>query len=241
VEAIAPPAAEARALDKSYGEVTALRGVDLTAQPNEALVLFGPNGAGKTTLLRILATLTRPDTGAVTVNGHDVATQGELARQTTGALLHSPMLYADLTGRENLRFCARMFRMSDPEQRIAEVAERVQVTHRLDDRVRTLSHGLAKRLALARALLHGPRLLLLDEPESGLDQSALKLLEGVIAEHRTGGRAVIMSTHSVARGLEQVDRVVVLSRGRVVVDGPRSQVNAQEIQAALGEVAGATA
>ena len=134
---------------------------------------------------------------------------------------------------------ARMFRMSDPERRIAEVAERMQVTHRLDDRVRTLSHGLAKRVALARALLHAPRLLLLDEPESGLDQSALKLLEGIIAEYRTGGRAVIMTTHSVEHGLESADHVVALSRGRVVVDGPRSQVNAQGIQAALGEVAGA--
>ena len=233
--------AEIRAIDKSWGEVTALRGVDLTARPNEALVLFGPNGAGKTTLLRILATLTRPDAGAVTVNGYDVTRQGELARQTTGALLHSPMLYADLTGRENLRFYARMFRMSDPERRIAEVAERLQVTHRLDDRVRTLSHGLAKRVALARALLHAPRLLLLDEPESGLDQSALKLLEGVIAEYRTGDRAIIITTHSVEHGLHWADHVAVIFRGRIVFDRPRPQVNAQEIQAALGEVAGATA
>lgn len=231
-------AAQARALDKSWGDVTALRGVDLTARPNEALVLFGPNGAGKTTLLRILATLTRPDSGAVTLNGHDAGREGELARQTTGTLLHSPMLYADLTGRENLRFCARMFRIAEPERRIAEVAERMQVTRRLDDRVRTLSHGLAKRVALARALLHAPRLLLLDEPESGLDQPALKLLGDVIAEYRTGGRAVIMCTHSLARGLEVADHVLALARGRVVVDSPRSQVSLRDIQAAVGEAAG---
>ncbi len=198
------------------------------------MVLLGPNGAGKTTLLRILATLTKHDAGSVTVNGFDAAAQGELVRQTTGAVLHSHMLYADLTARENLRFFARLCRISDPERRILEAAERMQVAHRLDDRVRSLSHGLAKRVALARALLHAPRLLLLDEAEAGLDQPALKLLDGVLDEHKRDGRAVVMTTHQVERGLEQADRVVVISHGRVVLDRPRSEVTNGEVTVALG-------
>ena len=176
----------------------------------------------------------------MTVNKLDIAREGELARQSTGALLHSPMLYADMTARENLRFFARIFGIPDPERRIGEAAERMQVTHRLDDRVRTLSHGLAKRVALARALLHQPSLLLLDEPETGLDHSALKLLDTVIAEYRRGGRSVVMTTHSLERGLARADRVVLLSRGRVTLDRPRVQVSAGDLESAFGEVAGQT-
>ncbi|MSQ08876.1 MAG: heme ABC exporter ATP-binding protein CcmA [Dehalococcoidia bacterium] len=225
---------QVRGLEKSYGIVSALRGVDMDAIPDECLVLFGPNGAGKTTLLRILAGLTRPDAGTVTVNGHDIAREGELARQSTGALLHSPMLFADMTVRENLRFFARMFGIPDSERRIGEAAERTHMTYRLDDRVRTLSHGLAKRVALARALLHAPRLLILDEPETGLDHSALKLLDGVIADYRRGGRSVVMTTHSLERGLAWADRVVLLSRGRVLLDRSRAQVSTHDLESAFG-------
>jgi heme ABC exporter ATP-binding subunit CcmA len=235
------PIVAASGLEKSYGVVTALRAVDFEARQGEVTVLFGPNGAGKTTLLRILAGLTRPDGGTVTVCGSNMAREGELARQSTGVLLHSPMLYADLTARENLRFYAHMFRIRRQERHISEIAERMQFSHRLDDRVRTLSHGLVKRVALARALLHAPRLLLLDEPETGLDQSALALLDSVVGEHRTGGRAVIMTTHSIERGLAWADRVVGLSRGRVVMDKPGREVNAKGVLAALGEIAGAPA
>ncbi len=221
-------------VEKSYGDVAALRGVDLAVRPGEVVALLGPNGAGKTTLLRILATLTRPDAGTVNVCGYDAASQGELVRQHTGALLHSPMLYADLTARENLRFYASIFRIQDPDGRVAEVAGRLGLTERLDDRVRTLSHGLAKRFGLCRALLHRPRLLLLDEPETGLDQGALRLLDDVLAEYRQDGRSAVVSTHSVDRGLAWADRVAVLARGRVVLDRPRAEVNEQELRAALG-------
>ena len=180
------PIVHIRGLEKSYGPNAVLRGVDLDAYPNEVLTLFGPNGAGKTTLLRVLATLTRPDAGTVRVDGRDVARAGEFTRQMTGAALHSPMLYGHLTARENLLFHARMFRVPRRDERVAEVAGIMQIEDRLDNLARELSNGLQRRVSLARALLHRPRLLLLDEPEAGLDDTALQLLDKVIREYRQG-------------------------------------------------------
>ena len=193
---------------------------------NEVLTLFGPNGAGKTTLLRILATLTRPDAGTVRIHGVDVSRSGEVARQLTGAALHSPMLYGHLTARENLLFHARMFRVPDRDDRVVEVAGIMQIQDRLDNLARELSNGLQRRVSLARALLHRPRLLLLDEPESGLDETALQLLDSVISDYRQDGRAVIMTTHSVERGLELGDRIGIISSGRIIHHGKASALDA---------------
>jgi ABC-type multidrug transport system ATPase subunit len=225
-------AAEVRGIQKAYGPVTALRGVDLAFRQGGVTVVFGSNGAGKSTLVRILAMLTRPDAGSVTIGGIDAAADGERARQLTGAVLHAPMLYADLTVRENLTFFARLYRI-DAHGRVVDVAGRLGIAHRLDDRVRTLSHGLAKRAALARALLHAPSLLLLDEPESGLDQGALAMLDGVLAEFRAPGKAVIMTTHQVERGLERSRRVVVLQQGRVALDEDSSGVSPADVRQAM--------
>ncbi len=224
-------------LVKSYGPNGVLRGLDLDAPSGEALVLLGPNGAGKTTLLRIVATLTRPDSGAVTVHGLDAAKQGELVRQNIGVVMHSPMLYGDLTVEENLRFFARMFGVPEPGDHIAQLLERVEMDRRRDVRVRLLSHGQQKRVALARALLHSPRTLILDEPESGLDQRARTVLEGVIADHRSQGRSVIMTTHHLEMGLRVADRIAVLERGRVSLHEAAQDVDAEELQRRFGEQA----
>jgi heme ABC exporter ATP-binding subunit CcmA len=199
-------------------------------------VLLGPNGAGKTTLLRILATLTKPDAGEVRVHGLDPVMQGEMVRQVVGVLMHSPMLYGDLTVQENLRFFARMFRVEQPEQRVRELAERVEMDRRLDVRVRRLSHGQQKRVALARALLHSPRTLLLDEPESGLDQRARDLLEGVINEYRSPGKSVVMTTHELESGLRLADRVAVLDRGRVAFEQDARSADAAALRAGFGRL-----
>ena len=220
------PLVQIRGLEKSYGPNAVLRGVDLDAHANEVLTLFGPNGAGKTTLLRILATLTRPDAGTVRIHGQDVSRSGEIARQMTGAALHSPMLYGHLTARENLLFHARMFRVPDRDDRVAEVAGIMQIQDRLDNLARELSNGLQRRVSLARALLHRPRLLLLDEPESGLDDTALHLLDSVINDYRQDGRAVIMTTHSAERGLELGDRIGIISSGRIIHHGEASALDA---------------
>ena len=229
------PLVQIRGLEKSYGPNAVLRGVDLDAHANEVLTLFGPNGAGKTTLLRILATLTRPDSGSVRIDGRDIARAGETARQMTGAVLHAPMLYGHLTARENLLFHARMFRVPRRDERIAEVAEVMQIRDRLDDLARELSNGLQRRVSLARALLHRPRLLLLDEPETGLDDTALQLLDMVIGEYRQDGRAVVMTTHSLQRGLELGDRVGIISSGRVAHYGASSTVDPEILRTTLAE------
>ncbi len=223
------PLVQIRGLEKSYGTNAVLRGVDLDAHANEVLALFGPNGAGKTTLLRILATLTRPDAGTVRIHGRDISRHGEVVRQMTGAALHSPMLYGHLTARENLLFHARMFRVPERDVRVAEVAAVMQIEDRLDNLARELSNGLQRRVSLARALLHRPRLLLLDEPESGLDDTAIQLLDNVINEYRQDGRAVIMTTHSADRGLELADRIGIISSGRIAHIGPTSSFDPETL------------
>lgn len=206
-----------RSLGKSYGRTAVLRGLDLDVPAGRSLVMLGANGAGKTTFLRILGTLTRPDTGTVVVNGYDAAASEEV-RRTTGVVTHSPMLYGDLSLRENLLFFASMFRVPDGPGRAVEVAGIMEIAHRLDDRVRNLSHGLQKRASLARALLHRPRLLVLDEPESGLDQAAIALLEGLLDRHHRAGGASIVATHSIERAPRLGSRVVILAGGMIVFD-----------------------
>lgn len=216
-------------LEKSFGPKSVLRNISLSVDLGNVLVLFGPNGAGKSTLLRILSTITRPDSGTATVNGYDIVEQPEQVRRTTGAVLHSPMLYADMTVRENLRFFARLAQVPNVDDRLETAASRMQIDHRLDDRVRLLSRGLAQRAALARAILHEPSLLLLDEPETGLDQSALEILDGLVDEYRSSGRTVVMTTHSLSRGLALADQVAILSRGRLAFSGPRVDLGGQDV------------
>ncbi|MCH7970858.1 MAG: ABC transporter ATP-binding protein [Chloroflexi bacterium] len=209
------PAVDARTVVKNFGETAVLRGLDLSLPPGEVTVLLGSNGAGKSTLLRILAMLTQADSGSVSIYGVDLAEDGPAARGLTGSVLHSPMLYADMTGRENLMFFASLYRLQNVDELIARTAAQVGIESTLDDRVRTLSHGFQKRVALARALMHDPRLLLLDEPESGLDSQSVSRLDDVIDEYRKAGRTVVMTTHIVEHGLEIADRAVVLSGGVV--------------------------
>lgn len=207
------PAIDARTLVKNFGETAVLRGLELSLPPGEVTVLLGSNGAGKSTLLRILAMLTQADSGSVSIYGINLAQDGPAARALTGSVLHSPMLYADMTGRENLTFFASLYRLQNVMELIASTAEQVGIESVLDDRVRTLSHGFQKRVALARALMHNPQLLLLDEPESGLDSQSVSRLDDVIDGYRRAGRTVLMTTHIVEHGLEIADRAVVLSGG----------------------------
>ena len=227
---------EVKKLEKSYGPTGVLRGLDLEARPGEVLTLLGQNGAGKTTLLRILATLTRPDSGHVRVQGFDPVKQGEFVRQATGVVMHSAMLYGDLTVRENLLFFGRMFRLDRTASRARLVLERMELDERADVRVRHLSHGQQKRVALARALLHQPRMLLLDEPESGLDQRARRLLEDVIDEFRAPGRSVVMTTHELDRGIELADHVVVMHYGRVALEQSGRSIDRAEVRRVYSEL-----
>ncbi|MBM3958885.1 MAG: heme ABC exporter ATP-binding protein CcmA [SAR202 cluster bacterium] len=228
----------AAGLQKSFGRVHVLNDLDLEIQPGESVGMLGPNGAGKTTLLRVLATLSKLDSGSVAVNGHDLIRAPEEARRTTGVVMHAPMLYQDLTARENLEFHAGMYRIADGARRIRDAAGVLGVADRLDDRVRNLSHGLQKRVALARALLHRPRLLLLDEPDAGLDQSSLAVLVSVLAAQRADGGSTLLVTHNLERSIEMCDRILMLAGGRVVADARTVDVDLPGLRASYTRLTG---
>lgn len=216
---------QVEALVKSFGPVTALRGVHLTVVEGEFVTIVGPNGAGKTTLLRILATLAGPSSGQVRIDGHRLPEQAARVRRQIGVVSHQTLLYGDLSAEENLRFYGRMYDVPAPEARIAEVLDMVGLARRRRDRVRTFSRGMQQRLAIARAVLHRPRLMLLDEPYTGLDQDAAGRLESVMSSVGTDGRTVVMTTHDLERGLAVSDRVVILAKGRVAFEARRAEVD----------------
>ena len=212
-------AIDARAIAKSYGRAQVLRDLHLQVPWGQTVTVLGPNGSGKTTLIKTLAMLAKPDAGEVRIAGLSTRRDGMRVRRAIGVVTHEPLLYDGLTGAENLRFFARMFALDRIDERIGEVAAQMGVTSRLDTKVGALSHGMRRRFSIARALLHSPRILIMDEPESGLDQQALSLLEALIADNANPDRAILMTTHNFERGIALADRVAILSRGRIAYDG----------------------
>ena len=210
-----PSAVQIRGLVKSFGRTPVLRGIDLDVPQGTVLSLLGPNGSGKTTLIRVLATLTRPDAGDVSICGVGLGRRSASIRSQIGVVGHDPLLYDDLTARENLRFVCRMFGLDQVGERVDTVSDLMGMTPDLDRKVGAMSHGMKKRFSIARALLHDPQVLLLDEPETGLDQEALSLLDSVIARRSDSTRTVIMTTHSLDRAVALGDRMAVLANGRV--------------------------
>ncbi|MBN1314402.1 MAG: heme ABC exporter ATP-binding protein CcmA [Anaerolineales bacterium] len=205
-----------RQLLKNYGLQPVLRQVDLDVARGEFLTLFGPNGAGKTTLLRIIAALCRPTSGEVRVGGWELPKSANRVRPHLGFISHHPLLYAELTARENLQFFGRMYELKDIDTRIHEVLEAVGLNSRSGDPVGQYSRGMQQRLSIARAILHQPDILLLDEPYTGLDPSAATMLDEILQSVATAGRTVVLTTHDITRGLANCDRVALLSRGRIV-------------------------
>ena len=210
-------AIKAEAVVKNYGAKAALRSIDLEIPTGGVTILLGSNGAGKSTLLRVFATLTRIDSGNLTIHGLEIMKEGPSIRANTGAALHAPMLYGDMSVRENLMFSASILRLPRKDTLIYETAEKVGIQDRLEDRVRSLSHGLQKKVSLARAIMHEPSLLLLDEPESGLDGRSVNQLDQIIAGYRSHNRTVVMTTHIIEHGLEIADHAVVLQHGNVIL------------------------
>ncbi|MEJ7812852.1 MAG: heme ABC exporter ATP-binding protein CcmA [Gemmatimonadaceae bacterium] len=212
-EAAGELAVETRGLRRSFGGRRALDGVDLSLRGGECLALFGPNGAGKTTLLRVLAGLLRPSGGTAAVGGV-VLPGGAAARAVVGLLSHASMLYAPLTARENVEFAARLHGVRDPRAAAAAVLGRMRIADRADAPVRSLSRGMQQRVSVARAVVHDPRVVLLDEPFTGLDESGAAALTAVLAELRTSGAALVLVTHNLAEGLSLATHAAVMRAGR---------------------------
>ncbi|MCJ7622825.1 MAG: ABC transporter ATP-binding protein [Anaerolineaceae bacterium] len=181
----------------------------------EFVALLGPNGAGKTTFLRILSTLSRPTVGNVRVAGNLLPGEATAVRKRLGVVSHLPLLYGNLSAEENLRFYCLMYSVPDLKKRIAEVLGLVDLTNRRRDLVRTFSRGMQQRLAIGRAVLHDPEILLLDEPHTGLDQDACEMLDDVLREVGARGRTVVMTSHDMARAANLGSRFDVLSRGKI--------------------------
>lgn len=209
---------EARDLTKSFGPRMALDGVDLAVAAGEFVTLVGPNGAGKTTFLRVLAGLARPSGGFVRIAGLDPARAATEVHRRIGFLSHRTLLYEDLTAEQNLRFYARIYDVGDAPTRVGDLLKRVGLADRRHDLVRTFSRGMQQRLAIARAVLHRPAVLLLDEPYTGLDPYATHILSDLLGELAEEGSTILLTTHDLAQGLALGRRVVVLARGRIVYD-----------------------
>jgi heme ABC exporter ATP-binding subunit CcmA len=226
----------ARALKKAYGTAVVLDDVSIELDAGRCLALLGPNGAGKTTLLRILATLLRPTSGSLTVNGVDALRDAESARALIGMIGHGSGVYEDLSALENLRFWTAMAGGDTSASRLLAALQHVDLDGVATERVRTFSAGMKRRLALARVLLGRARLLLLDEPFTELDQRGRKWLGEFLLAFKSGGGSVVVATHSFGGGQGVADRVAILSDGKILVDRPCVDLSWDELRRLYDDV-----
>jgi heme exporter protein A len=221
---------EARGLVREYGPAVAVAGIDVTLAAGEFLTIFGPNGAGKSSLMGMLSGALQPTAGTVRVRGAPLDSAGTDWRHHVGVLSHQGFLYGQLTVEENLRFYGMLYGLEDIARRVAAGLARVGLESRARARVRELSHGMRQRLSLARALLHEPDLVLLDEPYTGLDPSAAALLRSVLLQLRDGQRTVVMVTHNLHEGLELATRVAIQVAGLFAWQGPRADLERSDFE-----------
>ena len=217
-------------LKKSYGLKPILRGIDLSIGRGERVAILGSNGTGKTTLLRILAGLTRPSAGTVTIEGFDSVRDAQAVRQCVGFVAHQPYLYEELTALENLLFFGRMYNVKQAQERAGMLLQRVGLEKRMRERVSTFSRGQVQRLSWVRALLHAPHLLLLDEPDTGLDQDGQALIDALLQEHTERAGTTLFTTHQLERALSLGTQFVLLNKGRIVYQHETSSLALEELQ-----------
>ena len=215
----------ARALTKTFGSFDALKGIDLYLEKGEFVTLFGPNGAGKTTLIKLLSTLAKPTSGALTVAGFDVSKQPGKVRASVGVISHDPYLYENLSAFENIKFFGEMYGVQNADSRALELIDLIGLGARTHDLVRTFSRGMKQRLSVARSIVHDPSVLLLDEPYTGLDQKGALIFGDTLKWLKSHGRTILMTTHNIDEGLQFSDRVGVISSGKIVYEGPASNLN----------------
>ncbi|MDO9301545.1 MAG: heme ABC exporter ATP-binding protein CcmA [Anaerolineales bacterium] len=218
-------------LVKRFGHKTILRGLDFSVESGEFVALLGPNGAGKTTFLRILATLSRPSMGLVKVAGHQLPHEAAQVRAKLGVVSHLPLLYPDLTAEENLRFYAQMYGIPNYQSplRVTEVLEMVGLDNRRKDLVRTFSRGMQQRLAIGRAVIHDPEVMLFDEPYTGLDQDASEMLDEVLRSVAAEGRTVVMTSHDLVRAEDLATRFDILSRGVITASATQKELQSSNL------------
>jgi len=231
------PVVETRDLSMRFGGVLAVNNVSFDVKQGEVFTLIGPNGAGKTTLMRIVAGLVKPSRGEVALSGVSVGKAGGELRRYIGLVSHMPLLYDNLSGWENLAFFARLYDMQQPDERIEAVLRAVDLWQRRRDLVRTYSRGMIQRLAIGRAILHDPPVLLLDEPDTGLDQSSSQMLHDLIRRLGATSRAILLSTHNLDRALEWADSVCLLSEGKIVYQAETATMTGASIRQLYAEAA----
>jgi heme exporter protein A len=222
-------ALELRDVSKYFGNFAALKKLRFRVEPGDAVFVYGPNGAGKTTLLRILSTLARPTEGRVFFGEQDLHQDPTEGKAAIGFVSHTTFLYGDLSGRENLRFAGKLFGLSDLDRKINAALDLFAVRDRADQPVRDLSRGLQQRMTLARAFLHGPDFLLLDEPFTGLDAVSAENLRAMLERLPGQGKAVVFSTHDFEQGASIARRLVAMERGYVRYDGPLASAPLEQL------------
>ncbi len=222
------PIIEIENLEKFFGHKKALDGVNFSINRGDFVTLFGPNGAGKTTLLKTISTIVKPTRGRILFDSKEVTQDSIFLRDMIGLVSHNPLLYDDLTAYENLAFYAKMYGVRNVKEHCEELLHRVGLYHRRDDVVRTFSRGMVQRLAIARAIIHNPPVVLLDEPYTGLDIQAMKILDDLLNELKQSDRTFIMTSHDITKGFEHATRLAILSEGKIVFDKPKEDTNEKE-------------
>lgn len=227
MEAAVEPAIRTKKLSKVFGNRKAVDNVTIEVPQGAFLSIFGPNGAGKTTLLRVLSTLSRATSGTATLMGVDLKDEPDKARDHIGLISHNSMLYPDLTAEENLMIYARLYGVEDPQARVRDLLEAVELKHRRLDVVRTFSRGMTQRLSIARALVHDPDVVFLDEPYSGLDPHAVDIFDELIDQQRAD-RTFVMVSHDLQKGFDMCTHALVLAKGRVVAFDEKDNLDFKE-------------
>jgi heme exporter protein A len=216
---------DVRGLVKTFGLKSVLRGLDFHVERGEFVALVGPNGAGKTTFLRILASLSRPSMGEVRVAGYRLPAQAAAVRIRLGVVSHQPLLYGDLTAEENLFFYSRMYGLENPERRVSAVLNMLGLQATRRDLVRQFSRGMQQRLAIGRAVLHDPEILLFDEPHTGLDQEAAAMLDTLLRDVAARERTIVMTSHNLDQVADLAARIDILSKGVIAASVKRAEID----------------
>lgn len=217
-------------LTKKIGAREILHGIDLHIPSGEFVMIFGPNGAGKSTLMKILSLLSKATSGKLEVAGIDSGNEQSNLRRRLGMISHHTLLYENLTANENLLYYARMYNVEDIQHRIQDLIRQVGLEFYLNEPVRTFSRGMQQRLAIARALIHQPDVLFLDEPYTGLDQQAIAILHSVLSDLKEQSKTIVMITHDFNQGLDLADRILFMDKGRIIYDGQDNRLNSDEIK-----------